>query len=303
MNKKGGTREKQTLRGLVRWAQEQPSVRALLLTSSRANPNAAVDLFSDYDVILAVTDSHPFFDDRTWLADFGPVLVVYRDPIKHGAGERGLGRFAYITQYEDGTKIDFTLWPVELLRRVVAAPELPDDLDVGYTVLLDKDRLTDRLQVPTYTAHIPSPPAAAEYHDVINEFFHKATYVAKHLWRHDLMAAKYNLDHAMKLNHLRRMLEWRIEIDHQWSLRPGAYGRGLENHLEPRLWSQLQSTYVGAGTKENWEALSRTIDLFRKIALQVADHLGYAYPHDLDRRMIDYLSRVRTLDPHATSLF
>jgi len=149
----------------------------------------------------------------------------------------------------------------------------------------------------------PSPPAAAEYHDVINEFFHEATYVAKHLWRHDLMAAKYNLDHAMKLKLLRRMLEWRIEIDHQWSLRPGAYGRGLQNHLGPRLWSELESTYVGPGTKENWEALSRTINLFRHLALQVADHLGYTYPHDLDRRTIDYLSKVRSLPPHATSLF
>ena len=146
MNKKDLTREKQTLRGLVRWAEKQPSVRALLLTSSRANPNAAVDLFSDYDVILAVADIRPFFDDRTWLEDFGPVLVVYRDPIKHEHGEVGLGRFAYITQYEDGTKIDFTLWPVELLRCVVAAPELPDDLDVGYTVLLDKDGLTAELK-------------------------------------------------------------------------------------------------------------------------------------------------------------
>ncbi|MCK4832753.1 MAG: aminoglycoside 6-adenylyltransferase, partial [Anaerolineales bacterium] len=48
VKKEDGTREKLTIRGLVRWAQERPSVRALLLTSSRANPNAAVDLFSDY---------------------------------------------------------------------------------------------------------------------------------------------------------------------------------------------------------------------------------------------------------------
>ena len=49
-------------------------VRAMLLTSSRADPKAHLDLFSDYDVILVVTDIHPFFEDRTWLQDFGQVL-------------------------------------------------------------------------------------------------------------------------------------------------------------------------------------------------------------------------------------
>lgn len=36
-----------------------------------------VDILSDYDVILIVQDIHPFVTDRTWLNDFGDVLVVY----------------------------------------------------------------------------------------------------------------------------------------------------------------------------------------------------------------------------------
>ena len=49
-------------------------------------------------------------------------------------------------------KIDFNLWPVEALLRVADEPELPDELDVGYIVLLDKDRVTARLNQPTYQA-------------------------------------------------------------------------------------------------------------------------------------------------------
>jgi hypothetical protein len=37
----------------------------------------------------------------------------------------------------------------------------------------------------------------------VEEFFHEATYVAKHLRRDDLLPAKYNLDHAMKQRDLR----------------------------------------------------------------------------------------------------
>ena len=223
--------EDRIIRQLMDWAERQETVRAMLLTSTRTSPDARVDLFSDYDVVLVVTDIHPFFEDRAWLEDFGRVLVVYRDPIRL---EYGIERFAYITQYEDGLKIDFTLWPVEMVPRIVAAPQLPDDLDVGYTILMDKDDLTTGMQPPTYAAHIPSPPSREEYETRIEVFFHEATYVAKHLWRDDLMAAKYNLDYAMKMIKLRQMLEWRMEIDHDWSVKPGAYGRGLKQYLTAR---------------------------------------------------------------------
>ena len=290
--------EDRTIRLLMDWAEPRETVRAMLLTSTRTSPNARMDLFSDYDVILVVTDIHPFFADRAWLEDFGGVLVLYRDPIKLRYGVKS---FAYITQYEDGLKIDFTLWPVEMVSRIVAAPHLPDDLDVGYTVLMDKDNLTAGLQPPTYKAHIPHPPTREEYETRIEVFFHEATYLAKHLWRGDLMAAKYNLDYAMKMVKLRQMLEWRMEIDHGWSVKPGAYGRGLQRYLTPETWLELESTYVGAGEEENWVAMFRTIDLYRRVAIEVGRHLGYDYPHELDRRVMEYLKKVQNLDRGATS--
>lgn len=290
--------EDRVIQQLTRWAEGQEAVRAMLLTSTRTRPDAGVDLFSDYDVILVVADIHPFFEDRGWLEDFGRVLVLYRDPIQL---EYGVERFAYITQYEDGLKIDFTLWPVEMLSQLVIASELPEYLDVGYVVLLDKDGRTAGLQPPTYAAHIPSPPTRAAYENRIEEFFHEATYVAKHLWRGDLMAAKYNLDQAMKMNNLRLMLEWRIEIDHGWSVKPGAYGKGLRRLLDTETWQELERTYVGAGEEENWEALFRTIDLFRRVAIEAGDHLGYPYPHELDLRVTAYLKKVQNLDCSATS--
>ena len=103
---------------------------AMLLTSTRAIPSAPVDIFSDYDVILVVKDIRPFFEDRSWLADFGEVLVVYCDPIYSDPGH-GIEMFANVIQYADGLKIDFTLWPVELLQKIVQAPALTAELDAG----------------------------------------------------------------------------------------------------------------------------------------------------------------------------
>jgi aminoglycoside 6-adenylyltransferase len=293
---KENTEADRLIQRLQRWGNGKDSVRAMLLTSSRANSHADVDIFSDYDVILVVRDILPYFKDRSWLGDFGEVLVVYHDPINP---MYGFGKFVYVTQYEDGMKIDFTLWPVEILQRVIEDPELPPGLDIGYQILLDKDGITRGMKPPTYRAYIPTPPTEAEYHELIEVYFHEATYVAKHLWRGDMMAAKYSLDQVMKLKKLRTILEWSVEIDHNWSLKMGAYGRGLQKFVKTERWSRLESTYVGAGMDENWEALFQIIALFRETAIEVGDRLGYPYPHDLDRRMIAYLKKVKDLDPTA----
>jgi aminoglycoside 6-adenylyltransferase len=66
----------ETITKLIREASARDAVRAVLLTSTRAIPEAKVDALSDYDVILVVEDIHPFVSERTWLNDFGEVLVA-----------------------------------------------------------------------------------------------------------------------------------------------------------------------------------------------------------------------------------
>ncbi|HEX6271089.1 MAG TPA: aminoglycoside 6-adenylyltransferase [Anaerolineales bacterium] len=276
------------IRRLIQWAERRNSVRAMLLTSTRAIPNALVDVFSDYDAVLAVEDSHPFFEDRSWLEDFGEVLVVYWDPI-HLEPDYGIEKVANVTQYADGLKIDFTLWPVELMRRIVQAPALPAELDAGYSVLIDKDGLTEGMQPPTYAAYIPKPPTNEVYQKTIEDFFSDAPYVAKCLWRGELLPAKWCLDYDMKHVYLRPMLEWRMELDHGWSVPTGALGKGLRRRLPTEIWSKLENTYVGADIADNWEALFRTMVLFRQVAIEVGERLGYDYPEELDQRVTAYV--------------
>jgi aminoglycoside 6-adenylyltransferase len=125
--------------------------------------------------------------------------------------------------------------------------------------------------------------------------------VAKHLWRDDLIPMKYNLDFAMKFHLLRQMLEWRMEMDHGWSIKTGAYGKGLKKRLPREIWSELEGTYAGAGREENWQSLFQTLAFFGKIARQVGDHLGYAYPEDRHQRVLAYLRKVKDLPKDAQS--
>ncbi len=280
------------IRRLIEWAEQKESVRAMLLTSTRAIPNASVDVFSDYDVVLIVQDIHPFFMDRTWLNDFGQVLVAYWD-LLHPAPGYDHEQFGNVIQYADGLKIDFTLWPVALFQQIVADPVLPAELDAGYRVLLDKDHLTAGLKAPTYKSYIPTPPSEETFVRMVEEFFSDAPYVAKCLWRDELLPVKWCLDYDMKHVYLLPMLEWWMELDHAWSLKTGVLGKGLKKRLPSALWAQLEGTYAGAGIEENWTALLRTLALFRQVASEVAAQLGYTYPLALDQGVTAYVQKMQ----------
>ena len=192
---------------LTRWAGARPDVRAVLLTSSRAEGRA--DPLSDHDVMLVVDDPARWAADEAWQADFGPPLIRFRDQ----TDEFGQRVYARLVIYEDGTRIDYSLWPEAVLAQIAAGGALPGVLDMGYRALVDKDGLAAWLPPATGRAFIPARPTSDEYLAVVEEFWWESSYVAKYLWRDEL---------------LRRMLEWRVEIDHDWAWRPGVLGRGLK---------------------------------------------------------------------------
>ena len=278
---------------LVAWGESEPAIRAMVLTSTRARPDGPVDVLSDYDVIVLVDDVGAFLESEAWLQAWPEPLARWGDESEL-LGRRTVFRGVV---HADGTKIDWTIWPAGLADAIAAEDTLPDQLDVGYRVLLDRDGRTGGWPPPRHRAHIPSPPSAAEYRDLVEEFWWSVTYVAKALWRGEVVFAKFALDTDAKLGALRPLLEWLVEIDRGWDWKPGAYGRGIERALPRRLRTELQATYVGSGVEENWEALLRTTALFRRVAHEVSDALGFEYPQDVDDGVSAHLERVRALPP------
>jgi aminoglycoside 6-adenylyltransferase len=282
--------------------EQYEEIRAIVLTSSRAAPEVAADVFSDYDPRVYVTDIAPFARSDAWFTDFGPVLVALRRDWWMPDGRTYDGDpdvFTRLVLYEDGTKIDFTIVPVAVLKRECQAAALSEEFDAGYTVLVDKDRHTASLESPTYKAYIPARPTEVHYATLVNNFWWNTTYVAKHLWRDDLPPAWSILD-GLKQHLLLKMIEWSIEMDREWSWRPGLLGKGLKKVLGPETYDELAATYVWGEIDDLWEALFRTAALFRRTAIRVGEGLGYEYLHELDRRVRIYLQTVRELPQTAT---
>ncbi len=174
---------------------------------------------------------------------------------------------------------------------------LPNYYDIGYMVLLDKDGVTVALSSPTFKAFVPKPPTEKEFTSLVNEFWWDSAYVARYLWRDDLMAVKFMPDNGLKQNELRKMLEWSISIEQGWNWKPGHYGRGIGKMLDAETYTELVGAYAGGALDDLWESLFRTAALFRNVAIKVADALGYEYPYELDKRVSIYHHTVRNSGP------
>jgi len=279
------------LDALVAWGERTPEVRAMILTSNRAQSNGPVDEFSDYDVILVVTDAERFAGDLAWQEEaYGPRLVGWGDEDElFGMATRFRG-----VVYSDHVKVDYTIWPEALLESVAAHSTLPEGLDHGYRVLLDKDGRTRGWPEPTFTAYILAPPSEAEYRAQVEEFWWDVSYLPKSVRRGDLFfASSFMLEHDLKFVSLRRMLEWRIAAQRNWTFAPGSHGRRLEQHLDEETLHDLSETYGSLDADAIWDAVFRLVALYRRVATDVAVALGYEYPQDIDDRMTVHLRSVR----------
>jgi aminoglycoside 6-adenylyltransferase len=280
---------------LTRWAEDRQDVRSLIITSTRAIPDAHLDAYSDYDVIMVVTEVRPLAQNTSWLADFGDVLIAHWDPLSVSPAT-GAERISSVVNYSDGLKIDFSLWSRQAFFDATAGPSPYPELDAGYRVLVDKDHITAELAPPTFKSYIPARPNEATYLRLVTDFLIGVPYVAKSLLRGQLLPAKWVLDFDMRFNYLVPLLEWRVEVDHAWSLKVGALGKGLQAHLPNDVWDELQQTFSDADPERNWDALFAMTALFRRTAQQVAEHLGFPSPDHLIDRVISHAHRMRAGD-------
>lgn len=285
----------ETLDRIVRWAESNDGVRVVMLVGSRAGNAASVDRLSDYDIILWTRSPSTFLGSWTWIEQFGPILSQL--PVRGSESE-----WPYATRlvlFDDGAKIDFTILPSAQLQRAGQEMELPEALRHGYRTLLDKDRLTASLPPDDYATF--RPPSQEEFEAVIREFWWESAYVAKNLWREELLPAKFSLECVMKTQLLRRMLEWEIAATSPGGFTPKAMGRGLKANLPPPLWQMFEATFAGAEIAENWRALDATIALFKVAAATVAQRFGLEYPDRIEAAMTTYLIGIRNTHPGPTT--
>ena len=286
--------EQEMLDLIVDTAKNDDRIRAVMLSGSRVNPNARRDPFQDFDVTYFVTAVDSFIADHTWINCFGELMILQMPEAMEDPPPMNDGHFAYLMQFTDGNRIDLTLFPLTKLHEYET-----ESLSV---LLLDKDGIIAPLPPPSDHDYLPQPPTAKAFADCCNEFWWVATYAAKGLWRAEILYAKALMDQAVR-EQLMKMLTWYVGMHNNFTRSPGKMGKYFKAQLEAELWTMLEQTYADADYAHTWDALLTMGELFRKTALPLAEHFGFAYPHGDDEKVSAHLKYVRALPPNATEMY
>jgi aminoglycoside 6-adenylyltransferase len=279
---------------IVGVAAEDERIRAVTLTGSRANPDVPPDMFQDFDVNYYVRDVAPFWENTEWIRRFGEIMMVQMPESMEEPPPSNDGCFVYLMQFTDGNRIDLAICPLTQIAE--------EDHHNPIQVLLDKDGIIELAVPPGERYFLPTPPTPQSFADCCNEFWWVSLNVAKGLWRQQIIYAHRMLDEYMRAQ-LMRMLIWHIGSKTGFARNPGKAGKYFEQYLESDLWQLLLNTYAPASTDATWEALFAICDLFRQIALPLAQEFDLAYPTEDDRRVSAYLRHIRALPGDATEIY
>ena len=195
--------------------------------------------------------------------------------------------------FADAPRIDFGVELTSELKRV--QQEGGYERDIGYRVLLDKDRLMEGSVPPTNSEFDTSQPTQAEFSETVNTFWWDITYVAKCLVRDEFYFAKHMLDVSLHHDLLGKVISWHIGMDSNWKSNPGVNGRWFKRQIDPGVWADIETTFAGADPQDNWRAMYQTAKVFSRLATEIASRLGYPYPEKLECDVTRYLKDIQEL--------
>lgn len=271
---------------IITWAEQEDLIRVVILSGSRAS-KGPTDELSDYDIALFTTNIEKYASDDSWMHGIEKVWVYEPCLLRRGNKEYP----TRLVVYKDGLQVDYALFDLDHLNDLKQAKELPVEYNLGYEILLDKDGLTNGLQSATYEYPFAQKPTQQEFNLVLQEFFFEAFKEAKALVREDLGHVKVRA--YMTKIRLLQVIEWHEKTKHGWNYDTNCDAKRMKSWVSPEIWSALHNTFAHFDAPDSWEKLIKSLEVFRKLSVEVAQALGLEYPHEMAKHVCDYIFRLR----------
>lgn len=263
-------------------AKEDPDIRAVLMSGSRANKDCPVDKYQDFDIVYFVKDVQPYWDNMAWIEEkFGkPILVQKPESIELIPPDAD-GNYMYLMIFEDGNRIDL---------QFTASPYVDDGEPV--VLLLDKDGTFPDIKVQEDFWYVRKP-SQKYFADCCCEFHWCLNNVAKGIARDELSYAMKQLNECVR-DMLVIMLQWYVGTRHDFQVSPGKEGKYFKKYLPEELYERFRKTYSDADYEHMWEAAFEMLYLFGDVARDVAKKLGFAYDEEEEQGIEKYMKMVRS---------
>lgn len=279
--------EKEMYDLILNFAYKDERIRAVGMEGSRVNPNVPKDMFQDYDVSYFVTDMESFKESDSWLDMFGERIIMQKpEQMSLFPPELG-GWFSYLMLFTDGNRIDLKLIPV-------TDSDLYRKSDKLIKILMDKDNILGLVPPPSDIDYHVKQPTKEFFEDNCNEFRWVSTYVAKGLWRNEILYANAHINDYLRPALLRSM-EWKAGITTGFSKSVGKNYKYLSDFVTEWEWQELLKTYKNSNYDDCWESLFTMFKLFGIVSSYIAEKFGYVYLKEEEQKVLGYLEYVYNL--------
>jgi aminoglycoside 6-adenylyltransferase len=271
---------------ILKKAEADERIRAVLLNGSRADPKIAPDKFQDFDIVFIVNEIENFLSDHDWIKILGDILIMQLPDEMIIYNEKKRSSFAYLMLFKDGNRIDLTLFPKDKLKTEFVS----DSLTV---LLLDKENLFPDLPAASDKDYLIKQPTEKEFTDHCNEFWWVCTYVAKGLCRYEITYSKEMLEIPVR-NMFLKMTEWLIGVENNFSVSFGKSGKYMKNYVSPELYEKILLTYPDHKAENIWRSLFLMTELFSEFANKISQSLHFSYNKIEEDNVIEYLEQLQT---------
>ena len=264
--------EKEMMDLILGVAGQDKRVRGVYMNGSRTNPNAARDIFQDYDIVYVVEETASFIADEGWIDVFGERLYMQLPEKMDGMQGRETdfeNCYGYLMQFADGNRIDLHVVTLEYGIRNMRHDRL-------CMVLMDKDGVLPKIPEPTDEDHWVKRPTEAEYLCCCNEFWWMQNSVGKGLWRKEVTYAMDMLNLYIRPQ-LMKMLSWHVGVATDFSCSVGKSGKYFDKYLSKEEYGKLLATYPNSDRECIWQSVFVMCRLFDEAARKVGNGLGYRY--------------------------
>lgn len=262
--------ENEVMNLIIDFGKEKDNIKAIYMNGSRVNKNIEKDIMQDYDIVYVCNNIDEFIDNKQWIDYFGEVCIMQEPDNSEIFVVQNEGRdsYAFLIQFKDGVRIDFTFMKASYALKVIYDDRL-------VKTILDKDNILPKLSEASDEDYVLKKPTLGQFKSCCNEFWWVSTYVAKGLYRGELLYAIDHLNYFVR-EMLLLMLAYKAgyKVDYQVSF--GKNYKLLPKYLSNDDYLRLKETYCSLEKEKIWNSLYKSMDLFKEISIEVAGFLEYA---------------------------
>ena len=250
---------------LLRLAEKEEGLRAVIAIGSDAREFAKADEYSDLDLVLVCEEPDGWiYGDLP--CRLGEVMISFTEPTFAGAMERRV-------LYSGNLDVDMIVLTPEQLCLAAEQGIIAQIFSRGYSVLYDAGGYAAMAEQWVRGVQGQMPMAEGDFQNTVQDFWFHTVWLAKKIARGELWTAKMCVDGYLKTLLLRILEQSRCGAKDVWH-----NGRFLEQWAQPETVAALGGCFARYDRAELMPALLQTAELFASLAHGVATERGFSYP-------------------------